>query len=185
MTKLMVLKVAVALGVLLQVVAVAGGRQPKSPLEPRDAGKLRIGVYDARAVAVAYVRGNGDAEQIRRLQAELKQADAGGQADRSGDIRARGERLQTLRHLQGFAGARIDDILPALRDRLPGVAAETGVAAIVDKIDFADDRVEAVDVTHRIVAHFKPDAQTLRIIADLRKQKPLPMLDALAMSPAD
>lgn len=147
--------------------------------------KPRIGVYDARAVAIAYVRSNRDAEHLKKLQADLKQAEQAGKADRAADIRSQGERLQTLRHLQGFAGARIDDILPSLSAKLPQIAREAGVVAIVDKVDFAAPGVETIDLTDRIVAEFNPDGRTQEILAQLKAQKPLPMLDALAMKPTD
>lgn len=154
------------------------------PDEPLAGQKVRIGVYDARAVAIAYVRANRDT-QVANLRTELKAAEQAGDTARAASIRSQGERLQTLRHLQGFAGARVDDIMATLGERLPQMARDAGVVAIVDRMDWSAAGVEAVDLTDRIVGEFNPDATTQKILADMRGKKPLPMLDVLSMKPTD
>lgn len=167
------------LGMLAVPLARSSGGAPTPP------GKPRIGVYDSRAVAVAYVRGSGDAERIRGLMAELKQAEAKGDKARAEQIKAQGARIQTLRHLQGFSNAPIDDILQPLAGKLPEIARAAGVSLITAHVDFSDDSVEVVDVTDRIVAEFSPDERTLKMIADLRKLGVTPLIDVLAMNPKD
>lgn len=148
-----------------------------------DRGKLRVGVYDPRAVAIAYVRHNSDAEQLKKLSTDLKAAEARNDKNAAADIRAQGERLQTLRHLQGFSNAPVDDIMKSLADRLPAIAQEANVAMIVPFVDFRDDSVETVDVTDKLVAQFSPDEQTREILADMKGVKPLPIIEALAIKP--
>jgi hypothetical protein len=166
--------------------AALGADQPSAgPAPAATAGKIRIGVYDPRAVAVAFVRGHGQDQTLKKLQEDLRDAETAGDAARAAEIKAKGERLQSLRHLQGFAGARVDDILATLTNRLPAIARDAGVSAIVLKPDFAAENVELVDVTDRLVAEFKPDEQTLKVIKDLRAKPPVPILDVLAMKASD
>lgn len=181
--------------VIVIAAAAAAARQPVVPAAPppaaspaaadRAAHKIRVGVYDPRAVAVAYSRGHGDDQRLKQLREELKQAEQAGKNDRAAQVRAQGERLQMLRHLQGFAGARVDDIMATLADRLPQIARDAGVVAIVDRLDYTSAEVETVDLTDRLAAEFKPDEKTLKILAEMRTKKPLPMLDVLAMKPTD
>jgi hypothetical protein len=148
-----------------------------------DRGKLRVGVYDSRAVAIAYVRHNSDAEQLKKLSTDLRAAEARNDKNTAADIRAQGERLQTLRHLQGFSNAPVDDIMKSLADRLPAIAQEANVAMIAPTVDFRDDSIEIVDVTDKLVAEFSPDERTKKILAEVKSVKPLPMIEALAIKP--
>jgi hypothetical protein len=151
----------------------AGGDPPARP--PR----LRVGVYDSRAVAVAAVRSGIASRQVQELQEQLKQAEADGDDQRIQQVKKRGEALQTLRHLQGFSNAPIDDILAELKDRLPAIAREAQVELIVGHVDYQAPGVEVVDVTDRLVGQFNPDEQTKQIIASMHDKKPVDMIDVL------
>lgn len=144
-------------------------------------GKLRIGVYDSRAIAVAAVRSTKAAIQddIRDLQRQLHEAEAAGDQKRAGQIKARGKNLQTVKHLQAFSNAPVDEYIARLSDQLPQIARENGVAAIVAKLDFQSDEVEVVDVTDALVQAFSPDEKTMKMIEDLRQHKPVEMVDVL------
>jgi hypothetical protein len=69
----------------------------------------------------------------------------------------------------------VDDLLAAVKDRLPEVAKKTGVVAIVWQSDFAGENVEVVDVTQDLVKLFDPSEKVLRWTnpEELKKNPPL------------
>ena len=143
--------------------------------------KVAIGVYDSRAVAVAFVQSGGVESSMKDLRKQLDEAKAAGDTKRVEQIKALGANQQTLRHLQGFSNAPIDDILLQVKDKLPGIARQAGVDVIVAKLDCQKPDVVTVDVTDQIVALFHPNAKTLKTIAELRKRDPFPMVQIIGM----
>jgi len=157
--------------------ATAGGDQDA------DAQAIRIGTYDSRAVAVAYVRSKLSAEKLKVLIDERAAAEKAGNTRRVKELNELGASLQRRRHLQGFSTAPIEDILDVIRDRLPGVAEKAGVDVITRSADWHGAGVEFVDVTDALVGLLEPDAQTVKMIAELRKQQPA-AIETIAEMPA-
>lgn len=91
--------------------------------------------------------------------------------------------MQSRRNLQGFSSAPIEDILDMVRDRLPRVAQQAKVAMIARAADYHDASVELVDITDDLVRLFDPDAHTLKVVAELRKQEPV-AIEVFAKIPA-
>jgi len=136
---------------------------------------MRVGTYDARAVAVAYAHSDIFDRIYKARKAELDQAKSQGNSQRVAELKAWGEAQQQRLHRQGFAGAPIGDILAQVKDRLPVVADKAGVAVITQETDYVSSTVERVDVTDELVTLFNPKDKTLKIIQDLRKHPPLSM----------
>lgn len=156
--------------------AVAGSDSPR-------AATVRVGTYDSRAVAIAYVRSEASAAKLRELLHERAEAEKNGQAKRIKELNARGEALQLRRHLQGFSNAPIDDILDTIRNELPAIAAKRNVKIITRELDYHDPAVERIDVTDDLVQLFKPDDQTRKMLDDLRKRKPEPIEEVARHGP--
>jgi hypothetical protein len=165
---------AVIIGVCLSWLATAGVADT-----PAKQAKLRIGVYDSRAVCVG-ARDNAEwFSGIDQLMKQKREAEAAGDKKKVEEIKRRGEAMQQVRHLQGFSSAPVDDILDHVKDKLPEIAAKAGVDAIVASTDYTAEGVEIVDVTDQIVAALNPSEKTLKTVAELRKHKALPMIDVL------
>ena len=144
---------------------------------------VRIGTYDSRAVAVAYARSAQLADKLKDLQRQRSEAEKAADKKRVEQLDAQGESMQIRMHLQGFSNAPIDDVLEIVRDRLAGVAQQKNVMAIACVADYHDPSVELVDVTDELVQLFNPDAQTLKIVSQVRAQKPL-AIEVVAKMPA-
>jgi hypothetical protein len=140
-------------------------------LTPAPPSKVRIGTYDGRALAIAFVPMNKG--RVAELLNQAKEAQAAGDVEKLAVLRANGSALQTVRHLQAFGNAPVDDILDRIRDKLPDVARRAGVCAIVREPDFRDDSIETIDVTDQLVALFDPEERTLKLIKDVREHKPM------------
>jgi hypothetical protein len=154
-----------ALGtVLLLALSITTGAADKP-------AKVRVGTYDSRAVAVAYARSAASAESLKKLQARLDQAVAKNEKGAKERIARAADRRQWLAHRQAFGNASVDDAMRAVKDKLPGVARQMGVEAIVYEPDFASEQVELVDCTAEVVALFNPDDRTRKMAMSTRDAK--------------
>jgi hypothetical protein len=140
--------------------------------------RVRIGVYDSRAIAVSS-RDTFLKNQTDNLIKERDQARARGDTKKISALEKRGANLQTLRHLQAFSNGPVDDIIAFIVDEMPAIAKNADVIAITSTTDFHADNVELVDITDEIVKAFHPKEATLKIVSELRKQKPLPLVDVI------
>src|SRR5262249_48041648 len=145
---------------------------------------VRIGTYDSRAVAVAYARSGEFTARSKDLQRQRTDAEKAGEDARVAELETIGQSMQTRLHLQGFSTAPVDDILQIVADKLPGVAQQNHLAIITRAAEYHVEGVTLVDVTNDLVALFNPDTQTLKIVNDLRAQKPLP-IEQVASMPAN
>jgi hypothetical protein len=143
------------------------------------ANRLRIGVYDSRALAIAYSASSFHDAELKAMQQELKDAEAARDTKKADQIRARGKNMQTIAHLQAFSNAPVDNAMATLRESLPLIAAAAGVDLIVADVDFKSDRVETIDVTNLLVAKFKPSDRAQKNIEMIVKQKRIPMVDVV------
>jgi hypothetical protein len=139
--------------------------------------KLRIGTYDARAVAMAYAHSKMNQTQLQEKVQALKEAEAKGDAKRVKELKAWGEAHQWLLHMQGFAGAPVEGILEKVKGQLAATAKAAGVHVIARKADFTDDQVEVVDVTDHLVKLFDPSEETLKKIRELRQRPAMDMAE--------
>lgn len=142
------------------------------PEKPR----LRVGTFDSRAVAVAYVASEGHGQKMKRMMEEHGKAKAAGDAATVKRLETAGKAAQHLRHLQGFGTASVADILEEIKDELPAIAKKAEVDLLVSKWELAWQApgAETVDVTQAMIEPFKPSARTLKIVKQLQTQKPIP-----------
>jgi len=162
------------------VVAVLGGlTAAQDAPKAADGAKVRLGVYDSRAIAVGARNSEAFRKSVGDLVRARDEARAKGDPKRVAELERRGQNLQTLRHLQAFSNGPVDDLLATVADRLPAIARDARVVAITAKPDWHGDDVELVDVTDALVATFHPDAATLKIVADIKNHAPMPLLDVL------
>lgn len=142
----------------------------------------RIGVYDSRAVAYAHFWSGPEQQSRVAMIADGKAAKAAGDTVK---FRTLGEQIaaaQKRSHLQVFSTAPADEAMVALKDKLPAIQRELGVARLVSKWDEAalkgvaeSRRVEATD---RLVREFALDEKQQKTLAELRKAKPMPLAEA-------
>jgi hypothetical protein len=102
-------------------------------------GKQRVGVYDSRAIAVAFMGSEvyqaTVGKQLTAMRAEHDAAKAAGNQKRVAELEAEGQARQVLLHKQGFSTAPVDDILTLIQDKMPEIAKAAGVGPIVSKWD--------------------------------------------------
>ena len=166
------MKRKLAMAALLAAVVSRGG----PPAAAQDAKPLRIGVFDSRAVALAY----GNSDEFRRIvhgmHADYDTAKAANNDSRAQELETEGQWAQVRLHQQTFSTGPVGGILAKVRDKLPAIAGEAGVSLIVSKweVQFQTTAVETVDVTLPIVKLFNPSERVLAWVAQMKTQDPVP-----------
>ena len=136
---------------------------------------LRVGVYDSRCVAVAYVHSTFSKSEIQKLYDIVHKAEKEGDTKTAQDTREFVEYMQKKRHSQGFGTAPVQEMLEPLEKQLAQVGEQTGVDIIISKwqIDYQIKDAEFVDVTDAIVTLYQPSEKTLKTVEALKKYKPV------------
>ena len=141
--------------------------------------EVRLGVYDSRAVAVAYVHSNWLEREMKAKMAEMKKAKTEGDTKKIEKLEEWGKAHQAKIHRQGFSTAPVDDILEHIKDSLPGIIADANVVELVSKWDKKTlnsyRQAKLVDVTDKITALFKPNKKGLDAIEQMKEEKPIPL----------
>jgi len=147
--------------------------------ENQAGGKLRVGVFDSRALAIAYAGSEAHNARGNQLVKEHKEAKAAGNQAKVKQLEIEGEVGQELLHEQGFSNASVNNILAEIKDQLPAIAKEADVAMIVSKweVAFQGPSVELVDVTPLLVKPLQPKAKAQQWIEDIQKKPPMPILE--------
>lgn len=166
-------------GIGLMLLVAAAGPVLAPAAEPEAGRKLIVGVFDSRAIVVAFAHSAMFREVDRGLREAYRTAQESGDAERAKELEAKGLSLQDRFHRQGFSTAPVDDILDRVRGRLPGVAEAAGVDLIVSKWRIAWSASDAtfVDVTDRLVELFDPEEGVWETIEQMKAVAPLPLYD--------
>jgi len=152
---------------------LAGGTAPaQSPPT-----KLRVGVYDSRAIAVAYANSTESRDSMKGVQADYQKAKAAKDEKRVKEIEGRMKLRQRRLHEQGFSVASVASIMASIKEALPGVAKKAGVQVLACKweLNYQSPDVEVVDVTDELVALFHVSDKGREWAKGIRAQPPVPL----------
>jgi hypothetical protein len=140
------------------------------------AAPQRIGVYDSRAVAVAYGGSAFKDQRLQALKAQHQQAQQAGDTAAMARLQAEGRAWQAQLHQQAFGTAPVDDILLHIAAELPAIQQAAGVTRLVSKWDRAElDKAapaEQVDLTMALVDALHPTAKQRKYAQDIQAQPP-------------
>lgn len=139
------------------------------------AKKIRVGVYDNRAIALAYF--GSEHNEFLKKRAEYNEAQASGDSALIKELDNWMPRFQRQMHFQGFCRAPVDDLLLLVKDKMPGVAKSAGVDLIGWYPDFIGAEVETVDITNELVALFNTSEKKLKEIEGLKDVEPIALAD--------
>jgi hypothetical protein len=141
-----------------------------------DKPRLVVGIFDSRAVAIAYMRSARFNAAMNVLKRDYEKAKADGDEERLSELEAKGLAIQQLGHQQVFGNAPIPNVLEAIENKLATVAEQAGVDVMVSKwrIAYEGPNAKYVDVTDNLVILFEPDDETLDVIKQIKPIEPLP-----------
>jgi len=165
------------------VATLLGMGRAESPATKPE-GKLRVGVFDSRSLAIAYAGSKAHSAQVERLMQQHRDAKTASDQAKTEQLEQEGQAGQELLHEQGFSIAPVNNILEEIKDQLPAIAKEANVALIVSKweVAYQNGSVELVDVTERLVKPFQPKEKAQRHIEQIQKKSPLPILELKRLS---
>jgi CRISPR/Cas system-associated endoribonuclease Cas2 len=158
---------------------------------PRQAapGSDRIGIYDPRAVGYAFF---WTPEQQQQIAGRVKAAQAARAAGDTAQFRKLDKALaeeQKKIHRQVFSVAPVPEALNALSDRIGRIQKEEGVSVLISKWDQRaleqHPGAKQIDVTDLLVREFKPTADQLKTIAEIRKKTPVPLEQMQRLHPGN
>jgi hypothetical protein len=167
---------AATAGTLLMTTTAHAANAPAAP-PAAGAATVRLGVYDSRAVALAWGRSPEFHGLIQKLRDEFALAKAAGDTARMRELDRDGMWAQVRLHQRVYSTAGAGDLLAAVRDQLPALAKEAGVVAIVSKweVPYSDAAVELVDVTKAVANLFAPDVMATKYIEQMAQEPPVPL----------
>jgi hypothetical protein len=150
---------------------------------PTNAAPPRIGIYDSRAIAVAFAgSASFNKEWMRPIKAEHDRAKAAGDTNRMKRIEADMRARQTLAHKQAFSTAPVDEYLKYIKKEMPAIKQKAGVSDIVSKWDPEAlkkySSAEKVDVTMLLVDAFQPNERQRKSAVEIQKHKPITLEEA-------
>jgi len=139
--------------------------------------RLRIGVYDSRAVAVAYANSREFQNSMKPAQADYRQAKLDGNKKHMEELQHRMRVAQRRLNEQAYSTASVAPIMATLQGFFPAVAREAGVDAIVSKweLNYASYNVETEDVTDKLVALLHTTDQGWKWAKDVQQKPPIPI----------
>ncbi len=167
--------IIVSVSVMVLLVGMIGIGEESRIAEKKNA-LIRVGIYDSRAVAVAYAHSDYFRNLLDEKKQELEKAKSAGDTDKVKELEALGPEMQHKMHLQGFGSAPVRDLLEPVKDSLPKIAKSCGVDIIVSRwlIDYQAPNAELVDITDEMIEPFKPNERVWKIVESLKKQPPVP-----------
>jgi len=144
--------------------------------------KARVGIYDSRAVAVAFAGSTAFKTWLGDLKAEHEKAIASGDQKRAAELEAEGASRQRLLHMQAFSTAPVTNLLDQIKDKLPALNKNAGVNVLLSKWDkdglarYKD--ADLVDVTMDLVDAFSPSEGQRKSAIAIQEQKPISLEQA-------
>lgn len=164
------------------LIVTIGLHQASLAQETGSAIKARVGIYDSRAVAVAFAGSAAFNKWLGDLKAEHEKAKASGDQKRLAELGAEGAARQRQLHMQGFSTAPVTNILDQIKSKLPAIKEKAGVSALVskwDKTGLAQHKdAVLVDVTTALVDAFSPSERQRKGAIDIQKHKPISLEEA-------
>lgn len=168
------MRISALTAVLTTIVLAAGCAHQGEPVTTRtsltvlpDQGQVRVGVYDNRAILMAWFASKyNDVAAQQREYAKAKQA---GDDERMKAV----VKFQQRLHFMGFGRAPVTELLAHVEDQLPALARELGVDVIAFECNYSGDNVEIVDVTLDLVMLYDPSPETIKSVKDVMKHGPV------------
>jgi hypothetical protein len=137
---------------------------------------LKLGTYDSRIVTLAYSR----SEHFAKVMNEMKESEA---IMLSNDTVKMMETIykiftrQYILHQQVFSTGSSAYVLDLVKDKLPQVAKDADVFAIVNKweLTFIAPNIKLVDLTMPVSKLFNPSGDFDKMVPGMQNQAPIPI----------
>lgn len=153
-----------------------GETRSAAAADPTGASSSRIGIYDSRAIAVAYAGSPAHEYRLSAAAAERRKARTAGDSATVSRIEAEGQAQQRQLHRQAFGTEPVDDILAQVPAEVAAVRTVNAVGVLVSKWDAAALSAhrgqEQVDVTEALVDALHPNERQRQRALEIWAQPP-------------
>jgi hypothetical protein len=158
-------------------IAIATAFQTPGVQAQNDIAKTKIGIFDSRAVGLAYGRSEAFRNGMIKLHERHAEAKKSGDEEAMKEMEAEGQATQDLLHKQVFGTYSVAKILAAKKDEVTAIAQKAGVVVVVSKWDltYQAQGYEFVDLSLPLAMLFNPSEETLKIIEEIKTQEPVPL----------
>ena len=167
---------AFASSLLFAALAVGVGADRAVAAPDSAATGSRIGVYDSRAIAVAYAGSPVHEQRLAAATAERRKAREVRDAAAVSRTEAEGQAQQKHLHRQAFGQEPVDDILAQIPAEVAAVRKVHHIAVLVSKWDeaalAAQRGREIVDVTEALVDALRPNARQRQRALEIQASPP-------------
>jgi len=169
----------VVYSIILTGILISAGSISSTCAAQKPSTNLKIGTYDSRVVVIAYTRSDYFVQQ------QMKSHKEGNEILQSNDTVKKIEAFykvmteQYLLHQRGFSNGSSASILALVKDKLPIVAKDAGVDAIISRweLTFVEPAAELVDLTMPIARLYNPTGDFEKIADEVSKMDPVPLED--------
>ncbi len=139
--------------------------------------KIRVGVFDSRAVAVAFYNSKFSTNQqiFASLGTRMKEAKEKDDKDAIAKIEREASLRQVMMHEQGFGRGSINNVTGAIKEKLAQLAKSENLSVIVSKWElvFSGADVVTVEVTEKIVDFFEPNEKIKSMTKEIMQSEPI------------
>lgn len=142
-----------------------------------DGDEIRVGIFNTRAVALAWGRSDAFQDWVTDLRRRASDAEAAEDAGLVEEIGSEAAAQQDRLHRQVFGDDPIDDVLERMAEALPAIAVAAGVDIIDNDLLYHGPSVRFVDITEAMAAHWEPSEETERLIDELLETEPVDVDD--------
>jgi hypothetical protein len=168
---------AAALAVTFAAITTAAPAQSIPAQPTKENTTERIGIYDSRAVAVAYAGSQFQKVKMQDLINHQQKAKEAGDKKEITRLEAEGRAWQAQLHRQGFGTAAVDDILAHIANELPRIQQDTGVTNLISKWDKPELQkhpgTAQIDVTMKLVDAFHPSELQRKRAIEIQTKLPV------------
>lgn len=139
--------------------------------------KIRIGVFDTRAVAVAFYQSKFSTaqENFGSLHTRMKAAKEKDDKKEIASIEREATLRQAMMHEQGFGTGSITNVTKTIKDKISKLAKDEKLSIVVSKWDvlFNGENIEQIDVTEKIVDFFEPNEKIKSMTKEIMQSEPV------------
>jgi hypothetical protein len=137
--------------------------------------KIRVGVFDSRAVAIWYFRSDENKKVMQDLFAERTEAVKKGDSALVKKINEKGPLLQRIAHDKGFGRGSVAEILEKHSDVIKELGKKEKLSLILSKweVNYSAGDVELVDITLKLLDILKAPEDVKKMMSEIDKHKPV------------
>ena len=151
--------------------------------EVKDQTTEKIGIYDSRSVAIAFMGSEVFKKTRGKLlttkMAEHKKAKEEGDKQKIKELEEWGKAQQLLLHKQGFSTEPVTDILALISNQLPEIKKKAQVDLLISKWNARalalHEGVPTVDITLGLIEAFKPTEKQKKSAIEIQDKEPIPL----------